>query len=65
MKVKELIAAALADKRTHKMAGKTPEATLAAQIYVAANGKKLTTEAGQEGTIKKQAPGLVAWVSAS
>ena len=59
-KVKELIAEALADPRSQKMKGKTPEATVAAQLYTAAkNGKPVTTLDGTEGVIVKPDRGLL------
>ena len=61
-KVKEVIAEALADPRTHPMRGKTPDATLAAQLYVAAkSGKPVTTLDGREGVIVKTDRGLLAF----
>jgi hypothetical protein len=53
-KVKELITEALADPRSHKIKGKTPEATVAARLYTAAkNGKPVTTLDGTEGVLVK------------
>jgi hypothetical protein len=61
-KVKELIAEALADPRARKMKGKTPEATVAAQLYTAAKqGKPVTTLDGKEGVIVKPDRGLLAF----
>lgn len=59
-KVKELIA--LADSRTRKMKGKTPEATVAARLYTAAKKATLvTTLDGTEGVIVKPDGGLLAF----
>ena len=61
-KVKELIAEALADPRSRKMKGKTPDATVAAQLYtVAKSGKPVTTLDGTEGVIVKPDRGLLAF----
>ena len=61
-KVKEVIAEALADPRTRKMKGRTPDATVAAQLYVAAkSGKSVTTLDGTEGIIVKADRGLLAF----
>jgi hypothetical protein len=61
-KVKELVAEALADPGSRKMKGKTPEATLSAQLYVAAkSGKPVTTQDGTEGVIVKGDRGLLAF----
>lgn len=59
-KVKELIEEALADPRTRKMKGKTPDATVAAQLYTAAKkGTPVTTLDGTEGVIVKPERGLL------
>lgn len=61
-KVKDLVEAALADPRARKMAGKTPAATLSAQLYVAAKSSKpVTTLDGTEGIIVKSDRGLLAF----
>ena len=61
-KVKDLVEAALADPRAKKMKGRTPAATLSAQLYVAAkSGKPVTTEDGTEGVIVKTDRGLLAF----
>jgi hypothetical protein len=61
-KVKELIAEALADPRTRKMKGKTPDATVAAQLYTAAKkGATVTTLDGTEGKIVKPERGELAF----
>ena len=61
-KVKEVIAEALADQRSRKMKGRTPDATVAAQLYTAAkNGKPVTTLDGTEGIIVKTDRGLLAF----
>lgn len=60
-KVKELVAEALADPRARKMKGKTPAATLSAQLYTAAkSGKPVTTLDGTDGVIVKTGSGLLA-----
>ncbi len=61
-KVKDLIAEALADPRSRKMTGKTPDATVAAQLYTTAkSGKPVTTLDGTEGIIVKADRGLLAF----
>ena len=61
-KVKELMVEAMADPRSRKMKGKTPEATVAAQLYTSAKGgKPVTTLDGTEGVIVKPDRGLLAF----
>ena len=61
-KVKEIIAEALVDPRSRKMKGKTPVATVSAQMYVLAkSGKPVTTLDGTEGVVVKADRGLLAF----
>lgn len=66
MQMKELVVAALADSRSRKMAGKTPGATLSAQLYVAIKQvKQLKRLDGTEGQIEKVEKGVVRWAATS
>jgi hypothetical protein len=58
----EVVEAALEDPRSQKMKGKTPSATLSAQLYTTAkSGKPVTTLDATEGIIVKADRGLLAF----